>query len=346
MVSRKVLVLTTGLLVLAVVALPAARAQKGAPPAPPAAAEYTFSGPFTHANLTLFLVHGKDTLPGKSFLTLQEALEQKKIVVHETENVNELSVENVSPEIEVFIQTGDIVKGGKQDRLIAFDLIVPAKSGRLPIASFCVEQGRWRPRGSEAPTSFGVSSQQAAGKDLKIAVNKNRDQRRVWREVAENQRKLSDNLMKPVQATESPTSLQLAQEDKDLLKTTDEYLKALGSALAGKNDVIGYVYAINGKVESGDIYGSTALFQKLWPRLLRSSAIEAFAELKKDKKFEPTSLDAVKTFLADAAAGKKAEEKDVSRRVGVCTCESDKNLLIEARDKQAGAVLHRTYLAK
>src|SRR5262249_13385363 len=141
MVSRKTLVLAAGLLVLAAVALPTAQAQKGAPPAqqapaaPPAAAEYTFSGPFTHANLTLFLVQGKDTLPGKNFLALQEALEQKKIVVHETQNVNELSVENVSPEVEVFTQTGDIVKGGKQDRLIAFDLIVPAKSGRLPIAS-------------------------------------------------------------------------------------------------------------------------------------------------------------------------------------------------------------------
>src|SRR5438270_160854 len=135
MVSRKTLVLVTGLLVLAAVALPAARAQKGAPaappaqqaPAPPAAAEYTFSGPFT---------------------------------------------------------------------------------------------------------PFGGSPPQAAGKDRKLAVNQSREQRRVWREVAENQRKLSDNLMKPVQAAESPTSLQLAQEDKDLLKTTDEYLKALSPVLA------------------------------------------------------------------------------------------------------------------
>jgi hypothetical protein len=80
--------------------------------------------------------------------------------------------------------------------------------------------------------------------------------------------------------------------------------------------------------------------------MLRATAIEAFAELKKDKKFEPATLEAVKAFLADAATGKKAEEKDVGKRVRVMTCESDKNLLIEARDKQAGAVLHKTYLAK
>jgi hypothetical protein len=340
MVSRNVL--AAGLLALAV--LPAGRAQEKA--APPAAPEYTFSGPFTHGNLTIFLVHGKDTLPGKEFLTLQEALEQKKVVVHETGNVNELSVENVSPDVEVFLQTGDIVKGGKQDRLIASDLIVPPKSGKVPIASFCCEQGRWQPRGAEAAGRFEVSSQQAAGKDLKVAVLKERDQRRVWREVEGNQKKLSDNLMKPVQAAASPTSLQLAQEDKDLQKTTDEYVKALESILAGKQDVIGFVYAINGKVDSADVYGSAALFRKVWPRMLRATAIEAFAELKKDKKYEPAKLEAVKAFLADAAAGKKAEEKDVGKRVKVSTCESDKNLLIESRDKQAGAVLHKTYLAK
>jgi hypothetical protein len=343
MLSRKALAaLAAGLLALA--AVPAGRAQEKAPP--PTKVEYTFSGPFTHGNLTIFLVHGKDTLPGKEFLTLQEALEQKKVVVHETENVNQLAVENVSPDVEVFLQTGDIVKGGKQDRLIAYDVVVPPKSGKVPIASFCCEQGRWHKRGSEAAGEFAVSTQGGAGKDLKVAINLSRSQPKVWREVAENQKKLSDNLMKPVQAAASPTSLQLAQEDKDLLKTTDEYLKTLTPILGDKPDVIGYVHAINGKVESADIYGSAALFRKLWPRLLRSSAIEAFAEMKKDKKFEPATVEAVKAFLADAAAGKMAEPKDVGPRVKVCTCESEKNVLIEARDKQAGAVLHKTYLAK
>src|SRR6185436_6799492 len=56
---------------------------------------YTFSGPYTHGNLTVFLVHGKD-LTNKTFLTLQEALAQKKVRVYETKDVNELAIRNLS----------------------------------------------------------------------------------------------------------------------------------------------------------------------------------------------------------------------------------------------------------
>src|SRR5580704_11768821 len=97
------------LLLTAVWADEAAKTEK--PPAVDRAStpEIKLSGPYTHENLTVFLIHGKDALPGKKFLTLQEALEQKHLVVHETGNVNKLAVENVSADAEVFIQAGDIV---------------------------------------------------------------------------------------------------------------------------------------------------------------------------------------------------------------------------------------------
>ncbi len=105
------------------------------------AVDYRLSGPFTHKNLTIFLIHGESMIEGKSILTLQEALEQRKVVVYETKSVNELSIENRSDQ-DIYVQAGDIVKGGQQDRVLAVDLIVPPKSGRMPIAAFCVESGR------------------------------------------------------------------------------------------------------------------------------------------------------------------------------------------------------------
>ena len=131
-------------LVLGLVAMVARPA--GAEPPGAAPADWSVSEPFTHQNLAVYLIHGKDVLPGKKFLPLQEALEQKLVIVHETGTVNQLAVENLSPDAEVFIQAGDIVKGGRQDRVLAYDLIVPARSGKMPIASFCVEAGRWQPR--------------------------------------------------------------------------------------------------------------------------------------------------------------------------------------------------------
>src|SRR5262249_30099417 len=128
-------------------------------------AEPTISGPHTHSNLSVFLLHGKDTIPTRmKLLTLQEALEQKKLIVHETSNVNQLSVENVSDDVEVFIQSGDIVKGGKQDRLMACDMLVSPKSGKLPIGSFCCESGRWRQRRAESTGRVGSSNAPAGHK--------------------------------------------------------------------------------------------------------------------------------------------------------------------------------------
>src|SRR5207245_790613 len=127
-------------------------------------------GPFTHENLTVFLIPSTDHPSAvKKFLTLQEALERKLVTVHETGRVNELAVENVSANQEVFIQSGDIVKGGKQDRIIALDLIVPAKSDKITVASFCVENGRWTQRGRETVSQFHSSTNLLASRGLKLA---------------------------------------------------------------------------------------------------------------------------------------------------------------------------------
>src|SRR5262249_9323821 len=96
--------------------------------------DYKLEGPFTEGNLTVFLIHGKDKISGTTFLTLQEALVQKKVIVRETGSVNELSIENISRE-EIYVQSGDIVKGGKQDRMLVVDLILSPKSGQIPIAA-------------------------------------------------------------------------------------------------------------------------------------------------------------------------------------------------------------------
>src|SRR5882724_6494278 len=111
------------------------------------AEDYRVSGPVTHENLAIYLIRGPSAA-GKVPLTLDEALGKRAVRVHETGNVNELTVENLGNE-DVFIQSGDIVKGGQQDRALTVSLILPPKSGRVPLSAFCVEQGRWAARGKE-----------------------------------------------------------------------------------------------------------------------------------------------------------------------------------------------------
>jgi hypothetical protein len=309
------------------------------------AVKYRLSGPYTHENLTVYLIHGDDPVKGKNFLTLDEALEQKKVIVHETKNVNQLSVENVSDKDEVFIQAGDIVKGGQQDRVLAFDLVVPPKSGKVAIGSFCCEAGRWTKRGKEDVRNFNSSKDQVATKDLKLATRKAMSQREVWDNVSKAQAKLAENARAPVQSADSKTSLQLTLEHKKVLESIDGYVKKLTPAVADQKDVIGYAFAINGQINSADVYASSALFKKLWPKLVKATAVEAFHELKKDKKFEPVKSDAVLAFLADPEKGKKSQ-KDIDKRLSQVLKETEKNVLFETCDKANGQCLRRSYIAK
>src|SRR5687768_12905185 len=175
---------------------------------------YRISAPYSHKNLTIFLLHGKNETSKTNILTLQEAMQRGVLRVYETSDVNELAVENVSKQFDVFIQSGDIVKGGKQDRVLAVSIIIAARSGRIKIEAFCVESGRWQKRGNEDAGQFSSSNDRIVSKELKLAANGARSQQEVWNKVAEAQKKLGDNLGGSVAAEESKTSLQLSLENE------------------------------------------------------------------------------------------------------------------------------------
>src|SRR5204863_7082054 len=96
-------------------------------------------------------------------------LAKRAVEVRETGNVNQLEIENSGSE-PVFIQAGDIVKGGQQDRTLMVSLLLPPKSGRIPIASFCVEQGRWSARGKEDVKTFASSASSIPSREMKLAM--------------------------------------------------------------------------------------------------------------------------------------------------------------------------------
>jgi len=306
---------------------------------------YRISGPYTHKNLTLFLVHGKDILKGHSFLTLQEALAQKKVIVYETKDVNELAIRNLSNE-DVYVQSGDIVRGGDQDRMISTDFIVPPNSGRMPIAAFCVESGRWSKRGNEVNASFGSSENSVATKELKLAAKVSNSQQAVWENVSLAQDKLSKNVGASVNVADSRSSLELSVENSKVKENTAGYINALEGILKNKSDVIGYAFAINGQVNSADVYASGALFAKLWPKLLKASAVEAVAELDSNSKPAEIEQGAVTAFLADSEKPSPAE-KSVTDRVKLVTREDERAIFFETRDRQKkDAWIHRNYIKK
>lgn len=255
--------------------------------------------PLTHENLTVYFIYGTDAVTDAKVMTLSEALERELAVINETSNVNMLSVENKSPDCELFIQSGDIVKGGKQDRMAAADMLLPPKSGVVPLPAHCVEQGRWTGRGSEDSQRFKSSAKCAVGNEMKFA-NLSGQQSAVWQTVAVNQSKLKDNLKADVNADASPTSFQLTLEAPAVKAKVDAYEASLKAAGEGRDDIIGVVFVVNGQITSAEVYGSNAIFRKAWPKLLNAAAVEAVAERDKPAS-DPPSAREVEYFLARAA---------------------------------------------
>jgi hypothetical protein len=138
----------------------------------------------------------------------------------------------------------------------------------------------------------------------------------------------------------------LALENEQVQQTADSYIQALANIADKQKNVIGYVFAINGEINSADIYASNDLFRKLWPKLLKANAIEAIAELKQDQKFEEATAENVDSFLAGADDG-SLTEKDLTARVQLVSREDEKNAFYETRDRaNKGTWIHRNYIKK
>ena len=311
-------------------------------------AEARISGPYQSGNLSIFLIHA-EPMPGGgaagAYLTLDEALAGGLAAVYETGDVNELQVENKSKDRMLFIQAGDIVKGGRQDRVLSVDLILPPGSGRTAITAFCVEQGRWSARAGESAQQFASAEKSLAGKDLKLAAKSARSQTEVWNAVAETQAKLAASVGEEVAAPASPTSLQLSLENKTLTEAIGKHKAALADLAESNPDASGYVYAINGKISGGDLYASPALFRKLWPRLLEASVTEAVAEAADGAAGSGAAADDVAAFLA-AMDGAASTAQELPAGVTLVSRETDKAAAFETRSAAAEGWLHRSYIVK
>ena len=305
------------------------------------------TGPYTHKNLDVFLIHGNDLADTSNYITLEEAFDQKMIVVHETGNVGELLIENLLPNKDIFIQSGEIVRGGKQDRTLGVDFILAARSGRVPIPSFCVESGRWHSRAGEAMHCFSSSKHYLSSKKLKIATKVEANQGQVWEHVAEGQQKLEDSMGAPVRDERSASSLELTLDHEKIKRETEDYLVALTPIAKEKPDTLGFLFAINGRINSAESYASHELFTKLWNKLAHAAAVEAIAESgrpKKSSKSASVTVTKVRKFLQSSEVG-KTETRQVSERVALHTKRTPKSVLFDTEDKSLGATpIHKNYI--
>jgi hypothetical protein len=168
----------------------------------------------------------------------------------------------------------------------------------------------------------------------------------VWNQVAAAQASLSGAMNFSARSLASPTSLAMTMEAPAVRRSIDGYIQELAGVANHQDDAIGYAFAIDGKINSADVYGSHALFAGLWMKLLRASAVEALSNYRTGKKFLAPGADQLLTVLGDADTG-LSKVRDVTARTQVITKETAHNVMFETRDRaQSGAWMHRNYMTK
>ncbi len=231
--------------------------------------EHTRVGaPLTYKNLTLIPIFNRVAAKDvANYLTLDEAFDQKLVRVRELtdESVNQLSLENKSDR-PLFVMSGEVILGGKQDRIIGKDRLIPAKK-TLAVDVFCVEHGRWTEDQKDKRDFRSAKVMAHTSLRLKAAYDTQSD---VWQEVA------SKNAQRK---TENDTDTYRAvTADKQVARSVRAYADYFGPALAKLADadkLVGFVVVMNGQLVGVESFGSPRLFAKLRDKLLRSYYTEA-----------------------------------------------------------------------
>jgi hypothetical protein len=191
---------------------------------------------------------------------LDEAMPKKLVRIHEIADgdVNSITLDNKADR-PLFLLAGEVIIGGKQDRIIGRNTIVPAKTTQsVPV--FCVEHGRW----TEETKEFTTAKALAHGRLRGMASFES--QQAVWDEVHAKNDKLKTE-------SETGTYRKIAKQQSDGKIETEA--KRIDAALAklpddARGKLVGFAVSVNGQVATVDLFQSHALFQKVEGKLVRS----------------------------------------------------------------------------
>ena len=278
---------------------------------PATANDYKILAPITHGDLTIFPVVSDKIHDTSNFITLDEGIRSGDVVVTEVGNlhstmrrrppyqarpysgaeVNRLVLVNNSKH-PLILLAGEVVTGGKQDRVVGKDRIVPAESDPVDLSVFCVEHGRWTETSAKFDTHASVMLQPSVrGKAMA-----EKDQQKVWDEVGRSKASMSAAVvMGPsapsagggsgtgyaVRELDSTTSYAKARENKAVQEQVESIVEPMQKSYESvikqlrNQNAVGVVVAVKGHIVWADMFASSALLAKYWPKLLDSYATEA-----------------------------------------------------------------------
>lgn len=258
-----------------------------------------------HKKMKIYYIKAKPSLEKEfknmgNYTNLETAISQSKIKIQEVSGggtVNTLRFSNISSD-SIMISMGDIVKGGKQDRVIEKDAVI-APGQTISMSVYCVESGRWA--AGRNGNSFNTYHSNA-NNSLRKTIVKEKNQGQVWKKVAD---------INKANGTSTSTGTYTAVTQSETYnKEIKEYKEAFMKTISADSTIVGIVAVTGDKIIGCDIYGTPQLFKDNAANLLNSYISEAVYDGK-----EVTIKDAevgkyLDNLLADEAKQDKALENN------------------------------------
>jgi len=260
----------------------------------PAPTTYKVLPAVVRGNLAIYPIVSARSYDTKLFLTLDEGIRSGQVTIAEngtraglvhpgqampahqqSAEVNRLVLYNDSDQ-PLLLLAGEIVTGGKQDRIIGSDRIIPAKAGPIDLSVFCVEPERW----TGAKSTFGSLSQQMAQPGVRAPAMVQQDQGMVWDSVRSSNAKAEAQLSGAAAASVRGTS---SYAGVFASPPVEKMIGGYGGAQSEQailqqlrdRGAVGVVVAIDGRVLWADVFAGTDLLAKYWPKLMSSYVAEA-----------------------------------------------------------------------
>lgn len=214
---------------------------------------------------------------GPEYLTMGEAMEEGTLSITEVSeggNVPELKVFNKGAK-PVLLLDGEELRGAKQNRVVNTTILLPEKSERvIPVS--CTERGRWHSVSKEFCNSGVVMARHIRAEKNRSVANSIRmegsyrsDQGQVWEGI---------DCLTNMAGVRSRTGAM-----HDVYREKEGDLDKLVEAFACAKGQKGIIAFIHGEVAGFELLSSARVFGLLFPKLLRSYAMEALT-VKGDKR--------------------------------------------------------------
>lgn len=255
---------------------------------------YALGSPVQYRNVTVVpvMLTSSDKIQTEDYISLTEAKKNGWVEINEMPNGQEVSrlyVRNLGKK-PLLLLSGELLLGGKQDRVVAKDTVVPPGE-EMPVPVFCVEHGRW-----DGETSKFEYSESMAPQSVRKRATFG-SQQDVWDQVSEYN--------KSANASGRTTSVRDGLYGKEIQTQIDDGLRTLTDALAREENVVGFVCLVDGHIQTFELFGNASMFSSSRDALLRGFLAEA--ALHPDAESKPADLDEIGAFIKRSLSGERQQ---------------------------------------